>query len=292
MSKSSVVSCLPDSPETLSPSPSPHPENWSSLLKPLSAFPTPPDSIGTDSWSLSSDSCTATRKQSAPTSSPSTWQTPAITASTNFLTALLPPSCKTAAKSSGILPGILHRGQHLFTPYTIAMAGCILDALSSKFCHTLLQNPVIPRIRHITAAARPTGSFGELIVATALLIATKFLNDRPPHNVHFATQVFDDAFSVDMLTVAERVVLGDVNYRLGYLCAEGVVGEKLCRLEKSIEDESRKAPGVDGLEGLEFELDLDLDADAGYSDDIVDEGRMLAVFEMDDDFEYDDDNDN
>ncbi|KAJ6258235.1 hypothetical protein Dda_7154 [Drechslerella dactyloides] len=289
MSKSSTVSCLPDSPETLSPSPSPHPENWSSLLKPLSAFPTPPDSIETDTWSLASDGCTAVRKQLAPSaSSPSSaWQTPAITASTTFLTALLPPSCKTAAKSSGILPGILHRGQHLFTPYTIAMAGCILDALSSKFCHALLQHPVIPRIRHSPPAARPTGSFGELIVATALLIATKFLNDRPPHNVHFATQVFDDAFSVDMLTVAERIVLGDVNYRLGYLCAEGVVGEKLCRLEKSIDDEQRKASGIDGLEGLEFELDLDLDT----SEDIVDESRMLAVFEMDDDFEYDDDDD-
>ncbi|KAF3218879.1 hypothetical protein TWF191_008084 [Orbilia oligospora] len=263
-----TVTCLPDSPESLSPSPSTHAANWSSLLKPLSAFPTPPDSIEADSWGLESDRKVTTKK----TAQTISWQTPNITASANFLTTL---------------------GQHLFTPYTISMAGCILDALSSKFCHTLLQHPTIPRIRRASSfmAAVHDGSFGELTIATTLLIATKFLNDRPPHNIHFATQVFDGAFSVDMLTVTERVILEDVNYRLGYLCAEGVVGEKLDRLEKSIEEEKKKILcGTTGLEELELELDFD-DLEVIDDDDIVDESRMLAPFEMDEDFDFDDDDD-
>ncbi|KAF3311452.1 hypothetical protein TWF173_008274 [Orbilia oligospora] len=288
MSAKMTVTCLPDSPESLSPSPSTHAANWSSLLKPLSAFPTPPDSIEADSWGLESDRKVTTRKTAQTTS----WQTPNITASANFLITLLPPSCK-APRSSTIIPQILYRGQHLFTPYTISMAGCILDALSSKFCHTLLQHPTIPRIRRASSfmAAVHDGSFGELTIATTLLIATKFLNDRPPHNIHFATQVFDGAFSVDMLTVTERVILEDVNYRLGYLCAEGVVGEKLDRLEKCIEEEKKKVLcGTTGLEELELELDFD-DLGVIDDDDIVDESRMLAPFEMDEDFDFDDDDD-
>ncbi|KAF3904845.1 hypothetical protein ABW20_dc0105548 [Dactylellina cionopaga] len=288
MSTTLTVTCLPDSPESLSPSPSSHPANWSSLLKPLSAFPTPPDSIDTESWDVEIN-CAASKK-SVP--APNSWQTPTITASTSFLVSLLPPSCK-APRSSSIIPRILYRSQHLFSPYTIAMAGCILDALSSKFCHTLLQHPTIPRIRqasNLTLAVN-SGSFGELIISTALLISTKFLNDRPPHNIHFATQVFDGAFSLDMLTLTERVVLEDVNYRLGYLCAEGVVGEKMGRMEKIIEEErSKVATGVTGLEELEFELDLDADIEVIDDDDVVDSSKMLAVFEMDE-FEFDDDDD-
>ncbi|KAF3084682.1 hypothetical protein TWF569_001602 [Orbilia oligospora] len=209
MSAKMTVACLPDSPESLSPSPSTHAANWSSLLKPLSAFPTPPDSIEADSWGLESDRKVTTKKTAQTTS----WQTPNITASANFLITLLPPS------------------------------------------------------------------------------STKFLNDRPPHNIHFATQVFDGAFSVDMLTVTERVILEDVNYRLGYLCAEGVVGEKLDRLEKCIEEEKKKVLcGTTGLEELELELDFD-DLEVIDDDDIVDESRMLAPFEMDEDFDFDDDDD-
>ncbi|KAK6343503.1 hypothetical protein TWF730_011093 [Orbilia blumenaviensis] len=288
MSTTMTVACLPDSPESLSPSPSTHPANWSSLLKPLSAFPTPPDSIEADAWDVEIGTASA-KKVVAQTIS---WQTPSITASANFLVTLLPPSCK-APRSSVIIPQILYRGQHLFTSYTISMAGCILDALSSKFCHTLLQHPTIPRIRQVSylASAVHDGSFGELIIATTLLIATKFLNDRPPHNIHFATQVFDGAFSVDMLTIAERVILEDVNYRLGYLCAEGVVGEKLERLEKCIGEEKKKLlSGPTGLEELELELDFD-DLEVIDDDDIVDESRMLAPFEMDEDFDFDDDDD-
>ncbi|KAF3908144.1 hypothetical protein AA313_de0200104 [Arthrobotrys entomopaga] len=286
MSTTLTVTCLPDSPETLSPSPSSPAGNWSSLLKPLSAFPTPPDSIDTDAWDVE----VVAAKKVVLTSS---WQTPTITASANFLISLLPPSCK-APKLSGTIPQSLHRGQHLFSPYTIAMAGCILDGLSSKFCHNLLQHPIIPRIQQSSKHSSLTnnGSFGELIISTALLIATKFLNDRPPHNIHFATQVYDNAFSVDMMTVTERVILEDVNYRLGYLCAEGVVGEKMGRLEKIIAEEKGKVlNGPTGLEELEFELDFDTTLETIDDDDVIDQSRMLAVFEMDEDFDYDDEDD-
>ncbi|KAF3937365.1 hypothetical protein ABW19_dt0204874 [Dactylella cylindrospora] len=282
MSRSSTISRLPDSPESLSPSPSSQPANWSSLLKPLSAFPTPPDSIETETWELEPESYTKKSPLIIPT-----WQTPTITASTAFLTSLLPPSCRTP-KSSIIIQQCLHRGQHLFTPYTIAMAGCILDALSSKFCHNLLQNPIIPRIRptsHISSS--DTGNVGELIISTALLIATKFLNDRPPHNVHFAVHIYDNVFSANVLTATERCMLDDVNYRLGYLCAEGVVGEKMGKLEKAVKEQRRKEGVDDDWEELEFELELDVE---DMRDDVVDESGMLAVFEMDGEvFDYDGD---
>ncbi|EPS45698.1 hypothetical protein H072_318 [Dactylellina haptotyla CBS 200.50] len=290
MSSTLTVTCLPDSPESLSPSPSSHSANWSSLLKPLSAFPTPPDSIDTDPWDTEVDCVTISKKV---TLAPTSWQTPTITASANFLSSFLPSSCK-APKCIGTIPESLHRGQHLFSPYTVAMAGCILDALSSKFCHTLLQHPTIPSTRQMSnfKSTSNNGNIAELIISTALLIATKFLNDRPPHNIHFATQVFDGAFSVDALTVTERLVLEDVNYRLGYLCAEGVVGEKMGRLEKSIEEEKSKVlNGTTGLEELEFELDFDTTLEIIDNDDIVDESRMLAAFEIDEDFDYDDEDD-
>jgi len=120
------------------------------------------------------------------------------------------------------------RADFLMEIEVIALAGCILDSLSSGFAS---------RWRHAMYEAAGQYERSELLAIVALMIAVKFLNDRAPTNSFWAEEILDERFSLLAFNTTERVMLQDIDYSVSYLSTPRLIASSVRRITTIVLEE-------------------------------------------------------
>jgi len=181
---------------------------------------------------------------------------------------MLPPAASLATPSVALVQAILSRAKLPLD--TIALAVCILDSLDSRFArswrlscplaclelcslsqggakrHTLPASPALADQQlHIDAVCP------EVIVVAALMIATKFTEDRQDPTQYYSSAWGRNTWSCEQLNFTERCIMENLNYRILPLMDRDILEDALvdmARAGKNADKERRRAQDDDDEE--------------------------------------------
>lgn len=212
--------------------------------RPLSNLPTPPPSSRESSLSQLS-SCDALDRDE---SLQPRFRGPAI-----HLVNLIPSSASLTTASVPLVQAILGRAN--LPLETVALAVCILDSLGAKFArywrlscplqsaataaspsssgnkrHTLPPTPSLPQqpraVQLHIDSVRP-----EIIILSALVIASKFMQDPQESTNYYVWCWGRDSWSSEQLNVTERCIMESLNYRILPLCEEACIADAMVDMQ-------------------------------------------------------------
>jgi hypothetical protein len=205
--------------------------------RPLSNLPTPPPSSRESSLSQLS-SCDALDQDE---SLQPRFRGPAI-----HLVNLIPSSASLATASVPLVQAILSRAN--LPLETVALAVCILDSLGAKFArywrlscplqsaasgnkrHTLPPTPSLPQqpraVQLHIDSVRP-----EIIILSALVIASKFMQDPQESTNYYVWCWGRDSWSSEQLNATERCIMESLNYRIMPLCEEACITDAMVDMQ-------------------------------------------------------------
>ncbi|KAH8681527.1 hypothetical protein BX600DRAFT_25163 [Xylariales sp. PMI_506] len=221
------------------------------FYKPLSNLPTPPpssrNSSATQSPRVGAGNVEVRNEE---------FLAPAV-----YLTRMIPPGLSIESPSVATVQTML---SHAELPMdTIALAACVLDALPTKF--RTKWRMLYPRSRHTSPASKrhtlsgPIQQSGnetilpEVVILSALVIATKFLEDLQDTTYYFASVWGRDIWSCEQLNVTERCIMEELGYRIFPLTGEEYIKQARHDMElirRELLDETSEA----AIEAREYEL--------------------------------------
>ncbi|KAK6087532.1 hypothetical protein SCUP234_01690 [Seiridium cupressi] len=221
------------------------------FYKPLSNLPTPPpssrNSSATQSPRIPADDAEGRNDE---------FLAPAI-----HLTRMLPSGLSLEPPSVAVVQTMLIRAN--LPMDTIALAVCILDALPTRFRNRWRM--VYPRSRQTSTALKrhtlPSGPIQppsdvvlpEVAILSALMIATKFLEDVHDPTHYFSSEWGRDVWSCEQINATERCVMEALDYRIMPLTGEEYIKEARHDIEatrRELLDETSDA----ALEAREYGL--------------------------------------
>jgi len=166
-------------------------EEFEKRYKPLSNLPTPP-------WSDSSPAESVFEESDG-------MLNPEFYGAAKYLVMMIPRNAFREPPSVKLLHSILQRANLKLE--VMALAGCILDCLSSRF---------VRQWRSDLCGKLSTGcsEAGVVIVVVALCIAMKFMEDSSYTSRYWAICICEELFSLDAFMTTERLILSDLNYSL------------------------------------------------------------------------------
>ena len=118
---------------------------------------------------------------------------------------------------------------------TIALASCILDALSSKFARRWRQ-----RILRASRLALSSSLKAEVIVVSAVALAHAYCDDRHSSTLFWSQQIPRVALSVEGINATSVCIMEDIDYSL-----ERVARPEM--IERAIEDMREAGRNLDSL---------------------------------------------
>jgi hypothetical protein len=130
----------------------------------------------------------------------------------SYLCSMLPKNASREAPSTHLLQSILQRANVAME--VVGLASCILDCLSGQF---------VRRWRQEYCAAEGSAERCEVLAVAALCIALKFLEDTSLSSRMWARDICGDRFSPRMLSITERLILGDVGFSIAGICTAELI---------------------------------------------------------------------
>lgn len=120
---------------------------------------------------------------------------------------------------------------------TIALAACILDALSSRFGRRWrrrslsLSSASHPRLFE---GVSPSALRSEVIVLSALALATAFFHDDHSSTLYWAQHVSSSSFTVKQINATSNCILEDIDYALSSLAAPDSIQRAMQDMHKAV----------------------------------------------------------
>ncbi|KAI4649361.1 hypothetical protein J4E93_003678 [Alternaria ventricosa] len=179
---------------------------------PLSNLPTPPPAKEPTPTRVSTPTA-QTSTQSYDTSSP-----PQPKVYATHLANLVPLNVSTHRPHASVIQGFLDRAG--LPDEIVAFAGCVLDALSSRFAATwrdaLAPSDYARDLKNfmMTDSRQNVHVSPDVIVLAALSLAHGFLVDRQRSSRHWSIRESDGAFTVQEIEATRRAILQDMDYGL------------------------------------------------------------------------------
>ncbi|KAG0127025.1 hypothetical protein HOY82DRAFT_626301 [Tuber indicum] len=130
----------------------------------------------------------------------------------SYLCSMLPKNASREAPSTHLLQSILQRANVAME--VVGLASCILDCLTGQF---------VRRWRQEYCAAEGSAERCEVLAVAALCIALKFLEDTSLSSRMWARDICGDRFSPRMLSITERLILGDVGFSIAGICTAELI---------------------------------------------------------------------
>ncbi|CAG9971503.1 unnamed protein product [Clonostachys byssicola] len=205
--------------------------------RPLSNLPTPPPSSRNSSAAQSPKTTLDDGEELQ-----AKYRGPAV-----HLVNLIPSTASLANASIPLVQAMLTRAD--LPLETVALAVCILDSLDARFARTwrlscpLLSGYIAPRSKRHTLPSSPfvhsqfpnqlhiDSVNPELIVLSALVIASKFTQDLQDSSHHYCENWGRGMWSAEQLNVTERCIMERLEYRIMPLCEESCITDAMVDMQ-------------------------------------------------------------
>ncbi|KAH0559799.1 hypothetical protein GP486_003687 [Trichoglossum hirsutum] len=176
------------------------------------------------------------------------------------------PACMVPA-SPLVIQAFLHRAA--VDMEVVALAACIIDRLSNRFAMSWRRECSLIG-RDLVSAEDPLTPHGdyhdsgedlflrpEMIVLASLMVATKFLDDKSIPMAFWTQRVSGGRFSRKQLNTTERLILGDLGFRIQPFCNLTYISSALRALKAA----GKNRAGAREIEKPRHQRDLECTVD-------------------------------